>query len=88
MFTLADAPPVEELGYELPIEATRPMEDCYNKLQAAVTAGTFVINVSNSPHDYHDHIFSSSLAAAMWVWLGKAGGRLELRVWGLFHIAW
>ena len=46
MFTLADAPPVEELGYELPIEATRPMEDCYNKLQAAVTAGTFVINVS------------------------------------------
>ena len=47
MFTLADAPPVEELGYELPIEATRPMEDCYNKLQAAVTAGTFVINVSH-----------------------------------------
>lgn len=60
MFTLADAPPVEELGYELPIEATRPMEDCYNKLQAAVTAGTFVINIPANSGNNPENITSTA----------------------------
>ena len=46
MFTLTDVPPVEGLGLELPIEATRPMDDCYNLLEAAVNDGSFSISVS------------------------------------------
>ena len=46
IFTITDQPPVEDLGIELPIEAVRNLTECQRLLQDAVTAGTFVINVS------------------------------------------
>ena len=46
IFTITDQPPVEDLGIELPIEAVRNLTECQRLLQEAVTAGTFVINVS------------------------------------------
>ena len=45
IFTITDVPPVEELGIELPIEATRPLDDCYQKIEHSVRSGEFVINV-------------------------------------------
>ena len=46
IFTITDVPPVDELGIELPIEATRPLDDCYQKIEHSVRSGEFVINVS------------------------------------------
>ena len=45
VFTLTDVPPVEGLGDILPIEATRPLDECYQLLSDSVTNGNFVINV-------------------------------------------
>ena len=46
IFTITDVPPVEELGIELPIEATRPLDECYQKIEHSVRSGAFFINVS------------------------------------------
>ena len=45
VFTITDVPPVEGLGDILPIEATRPLDECYQKLADSVNSGNFVINV-------------------------------------------
>lgn len=47
IFTIVAAPPLDELGVDLPEEATRPLAECKAKLQDAVNGETFVISVSN-----------------------------------------
>ena len=60
MFTLTDVPPVEGLGIELPIEATRPMDDCYKLLADAVNAGTFTIVIPANSGSNAQNITSSA----------------------------
>ena len=45
IFSLTPPPNVEHLGIELPAPAFRPLDECFQKLQDAVNAGSFIINV-------------------------------------------
>ena len=60
VFTLTDVPPVEGLGIELPIEATRPMDECYKLLSDAVNAGTFNIAIPANSGNNAQNITSSA----------------------------
>ena len=46
IFSLTPPPNVDHLGITLPAPANRPLDECFQKLQDAVNAGNFVINVS------------------------------------------